>query len=324
MKSPSDVSSLEDLFACGQINPKDVRAIIAKTEGNASPTDYSTFLAEWAFRRSLGEALGLSDKEVNERVLLFIEGGAEGIISPHGTVLITSDSDGELVDSPSLAIGVARGAPFPPVEIGSLSQTVAVEGTVAQALEDAELQDSKDVHCVLVLAPSLGPAELQTLLENGQSLVASAPDLLAAASRRASAIGVARVLKESNPMETDKTDKTTNEEATSSRAIVITNPHVEQPEVIVLGNSPYWVGPLLTSHAVMRDALDMGAIQTALGHLGFPSDRPLQASETKRLKACFAKTEADPSGRIRNRRLVGRSVCTSGRRDLHQGSGCRR
>ena len=304
MKSPSDVSSLESLFARGQIDPQNVRAIVAKTEGNASATDYSALLAEWAFRRSLGEVLGLPDEEVDERVLLFIEGGAEGIISPHGTVLITSDSDSELVDSPSLAVGVARGAPFPPVEIGRLGQTVAVEGTVAQALENAELQDSKDVHCVLVLVPTLGPTELQALLESGQRLAASLPDLLAAASRKAAAIGVARVLNEFNQIKAVRTDETTDEEVTSSRAIVITNPHVEQPEVIVLGNSPYWVGPLVSSHAVMRDALDMGAIQTALGRLGFPSDRPLQASETKRLKACFAKTEADPSGRIRNRRHV--------------------
>ena len=82
MTSPSDISSLEALIQSGKVDPKHVIAIIAKTEGNGSPTDYSVELAERALTRCLCEAASMSVGEFERQTSLFVEGGAEGIISP--------------------------------------------------------------------------------------------------------------------------------------------------------------------------------------------------------------------------------------------------
>lgn len=86
--------------------------------------------------------------------------------------------------------------------------------------------------------------------------------------------------------------------------MAITKPLDVRPQVLVLGNSASWIGPLVASRAVMRDALDLDAVRCALRQLGMPADRPLEPEETQRVAAVFAKAEADPSTRIRGRRHV--------------------
>ncbi|MFT5651818.1 MAG: cyanuric acid amidohydrolase, partial [Yoonia sp.] len=65
-------------------------------------------------------------------------------------------------------------------------------------------------------------------------------------------------------------------------------------EIVVLGMSDSWTGPLMVDHAVMNDAIDVASVAKALDRLGVGS----QAT----LRAVFAKAEALTSGHIRGQR----------------------
>ncbi|MEE8134358.1 MAG: ring-opening amidohydrolase, partial [Gemmatimonadales bacterium] len=303
MQRPSDVSHLDALVSHGVISPTDIVAIVAKTEGNGSLTDYTVELAERSFRRWLSSILGQSGATVREAVTTIVEGGSEGVISPHGLVIAVSDVDEVQPGGARLAVGVARGEPVAPEEIGRRGLVVKVAEAVQRALDNAGLTHPEAVHGVLVLTPTLTLSEMQGLEEHAEALVSATPEMLAATSRRMAAIGVASVLKEADPAILDQHSPVAVDDITSSRAIVIAQP-ATRPQVLVFGNSETWCGPLAAAHAEMADALDAEAIRSALGALGFATDRPLQASETERVMTCFAKAEADPASRIRNRRHV--------------------
>ena len=52
-------------------------------------------------------------------------------------------------------------------------------------------------------------------------------------------------------------------------------------EIVVLGMSPTWSGPLAIDHAVMADAIDIEPVRAALGRLGLAAAGQLAASGTR-------------------------------------------
>jgi cyanuric acid amidohydrolase len=65
-------------------------------------------------------------------------------------------------------------------------------------------------------------------------------------------------------------------------------------EIVVLGMSHNWTGPLIVDHAVMNDAIDTKSVVQALDRLG--------VGKQSKLRAVFAKAEASSSGAIRGQR----------------------
>ena len=65
-------------------------------------------------------------------------------------------------------------------------------------------------------------------------------------------------------------------------------------EVLVLGMSAAWCGPMTVDHAVMADAIDLVPVRAAM-------DR-LKISSATSLKAVFAKAESSDEGLIRGQR----------------------
>ena len=72
-------------------------------------------------------------------------------------------------------------------------------------------------------------------------------------------------------------------------------------EIVVLGMSAAWSGPLAIDHAVMADAIDIEPVRAALGAPGLPTSGNC-ARERRRLVAVLAKAEASHDGRLRGYR----------------------
>jgi len=79
-------------------------------------------------------------------------------------------------------------------------------------------------------------------------------------------------------------------------------------EIIVLGNSARSTSDLVLAHAVMKDAIDAGAVREALRRAGLSVECELAEGDRDRLINVFAKCEPDRSGATR-----GRSFPVSGR-----------
>ena len=74
---------------------------------------------------------------------------------------------------------------------------------------------------------------------------------------------------------------------------------LEDNEVVVLGMSHAWTGPLRIDHAVMADGFDVEPVRGTLGRLGFAPNGQLHPDERQRLAAVLAKAEPSRSGRLR-------------------------
>src|SRR5258708_37865044 len=92
MNSPSDVSGLERLIDAGAIDPREIVALIGKTEGNGGANDFTRGFATLSFSLALSRRLGISADEVAKRVIFVWSGGVEGVLSPHATLFPRSAS----------------------------------------------------------------------------------------------------------------------------------------------------------------------------------------------------------------------------------------
>src|ERR1700741_1154832 len=105
MASPSDVSELARKMDEKEIDPAEIVALIGKTEGNGGANDFTRGFATSSYQLMLSRQLGLSPKEIGERVAFVWSGGTEGVLSPHATVFTRSSSSGEAKGS-RLALGI--------------------------------------------------------------------------------------------------------------------------------------------------------------------------------------------------------------------------
>jgi cyanuric acid amidohydrolase len=124
-------------------------------------------------------------------------------------------------------------------------------------------------------------------------------------SRGASALGVALALgeiaasdlAEENPVGADLG-------LWSSRASASAGIELMRSEILLMGNSRSWVGPLAIAHGVMQDAIDFLAIQRTLHSLGLFADGQLTMGQSERIRAVLVKAEASRCGTIRGQRHI--------------------
>jgi cyanuric acid amidohydrolase len=88
----------------------------------------------------------------------------------------------------------------------------------------------------------------------------------------------------------------------SARASASAGIELTGHEIVLLGMSDAWSGPLAIDHAVMRDAIDVEPLRTALCRLGLPCEGQLAAGLRDRVVAVLAKAEAARDGLLRGYR----------------------
>ena len=293
--APNDVSGIEAAIADGRIDPAGIVAILGKTEGNGNVNDFTRGYATLALTLALEKHIGARAKDV----CLVMSGGTEGAMAPHWTVFERADGKGQ---GPALAIGRAHTAALKPEQLGRRSQVDIVAQGVRAAMADAQITDPADVHFVQIKCPLLTAQRIADAEGRGESVATRDTLKSMGLSRAASSLGVAVALGE---LETDafaNADIGANTNLWSGRASASAGIELMNHEIVVLGMSAAWSGPLAIDHAVMADGIDTEPVRAALSRLGVTTSGQLSVADRERLIAVLAKAEASHDGRLRDKR----------------------
>ncbi|WP_297387510.1 ring-opening amidohydrolase [Acidiferrobacter sp.] len=291
--APDDVEGLARDLQDRRIAAADIMAIIGKTEGNGAGNDFTRAMATGAFTRLLAGHLALPEPDVERRVMLSFSGGCEGVITPHYLVCTKTGAvaPGTPAMRKSLALATSRTRPFDPEEVGTMVMVRETEAAMRRAMSELRVPPD-DVHLVHVKAAL--PVVTPGALSPARATMAHA--------RSASALGVAAALGEidGNTLTDDAIGARL--ELYSQVANVSAKPGVCVSEILVFANSPFWDSPCRIHHTVMRDVIDMEPVRALLATAGLSTCGQLAPDQTRRIRAIFAKSDADPTHRIRGRR----------------------
>jgi cyanuric acid amidohydrolase len=285
---PSDTRGLRALLDDGTIRAEDVVGILGKTEGNGGRNDFTRELAMTAFEHLFAPRLGVAPEAVQDRVIFSLSGGTEGVVTPH---LVVFTREGTA--SPArravkrMAIGIGHTRELAPGEIGRIAQIEETARALREVIAGMQLDGPDDVHLVQMKGaiPPCGLAD-----DPGGELRC---DMVH--SRAASALGVALALGEVAPGRISDDAVCRDWDLYSSVASCSAKPGLRRTELMVFGMSAHWEGELEIAHGVLRDILDADGARAVAASLGLTPGDP-------RLVGVFAKSEADPRGRIRGRR----------------------
>jgi cyanuric acid amidohydrolase len=291
--APDDISGIEAAIARGDIDPKGIVAVLGKTEGNGLVNDFSRGFATRAltslFRRHL-------PSEKAAQICLVMSGGTEGAMAPHWIVFERREGGGQ---GPALAIGRAHTPPLAFEHLGRLQEVDQVAEGVRAAMRDADISDPADVHYVQVKCPLLTAERIADADARGQRVAVRDTLKSMALARAASALGVAVALSEIPRAKLADADIGVNLGLWSGCASASSGIELVNHEIVVLGMSHAWSGPLAIDHGVMADAIDIEPVRAALARLGLPALGQLPPAERKRLTALLGKAEASHDGRLR-------------------------
>ena len=296
-RSPDDVGGLLHAIDSGAIDPAGIVAILGKTEGNGCVNDFTRAFAVSALKSGLSKYM---DGARVESIAYVMSGGTEGALSPHLLVLERGEGAGQA--GPALAIGSALTPALPPAGLGRMAQVRMVAEGVAAAMDDAGITDTADVHFVQIKCPLL-TAQRIAAAEAAGGMVATRDTLKSMGlSRGASALGVGLALGELEAAQLH--DGMIGRDTTlwSSRASTSAGVELANHEIVVLGMSDRWSGPLAVDHAVMNDAIDVDPVRMALTRLGFRAGTPVADPDGPRLVALLAKAEPGTTGALRGAR----------------------
>ncbi|MCK1337866.1 ring-opening amidohydrolase [Bradyrhizobium sp. 38] len=294
-KGPGDVSGLLDMIASGAIDPTSILTILGKTEGNGGVNDFTREYAVAALCTALAPQLGLSPREVEQRIAFVMSGGTEGVLSPHITVFTRQDVPQRPagLSGKRLSIGMAHTRDFLPEELGRSAQITETAKAVKAAMEDAGIADPTDIHFVQIKCPLLTSDRVEAANARGNKTVTTSAYSSMAYSRGASALGVAVALGE---IASDIRDDDVLQRYDLFSRVASTSSGIELMHnvVIVLGNAMSSTSEFEIGHAVMSDAIDATAVLAALESVGLDV-----ATAGRELVNIFAKAEASPDGSVR-------------------------
>ena len=298
MNSPNDVSSLERMIDAGAVDPREIVALIGKTEGNGGANDFTRGFATLSISLALARRLGISADEVAKRVAFVWSGGTEGVLSPHATIFTRSAA------SPSgakrLALGIAVTRDLAPEEVGTMAEVREVAAAAKRAQVEAGIKSAADVHYVQVKGPLLTPAAVADAQSRNAKLVTSDPNGSKPYARGATALGVAVALGEVAEGALSDGAIAQRMDLFSSVANTSAGGELRNCEVLLFGNSETAGGDLSIGHAVLRDVIDSDGVRAAIGS-AIGDNR---AVDPARVLAIFAKAEAPPNGILRGRRTT--------------------
>lgn len=297
-RAPDDVAPIEEAIRSGLLPAEGIVAVLGKTEGNGNVNDFTRAFAVRAVKDALRPHLA---PEAVERISYVMSGGTEGALAPHWLVLGRTEAEGESA-SPALAIGGAHTPPLAWDELGRIGQVRLVAEGVRAAMRDAGISDPADVHFVQIKCPLLTAERIAGVAARGKSVAVRETLKSMGLSRGASALGVALALGEITEAEIGEGAIGRDTALYSGRASTSAGVELDNHEIVVLGMSDRWTGPLTIDHAVMNDSIDVEPVRAALKRLGFRASGQLAPEERPGLVALLAKAEAGTTGRLRGRR----------------------
>jgi cyanuric acid amidohydrolase len=301
LKDPSDVSGLSEAIAKGIVDPQKIVAIIGKTHGNGLVNDYTRGYLTLCLSQLIGARTGIPAENIRKRVPFVFSGGVEGLLSPHYSVFTVDPDATAAGEEKSLAVGVAFTPEFLPSDIGRQRQIDLTAEAVIQAMADASIE-SPDIHFVQVKGPAFTLDDMVAAGSAGLTCKTDNPGRLMGFGRGASALGIAKALGEIPARDAVEAAVLHDFRVYSSVASASAGVEVRANEIIVVGLSRAWSGPLTIAHRTMQDALDLISVTELARDLGFSPEPQVPAAQARRIRAAFVKCEAQRDGTIRGRR----------------------
>jgi cyanuric acid amidohydrolase len=300
---PGDVSGLAAALAEGRIVAADIVAVMGKTEGNGCVNDFTREYATSALAGLLARHLGIDAAAVERRVAFVMSGGTEGVLSPHITVFSRRAAPaGAPLGQKRLALGIGFTRSFAAEEIGRAAQVRETATVVRQAMADAGIDSTADLHFVQIKCPLLTSAAIADARARGRATVTTDTYESMGYSRGASALGVALAcgeMDEAMVADDAALAEVVLRDGSVASSVASTSAGIELDHnvVIVMGMSRASASPYVIGHDVMRDAIDGMALQRVVRQLDID---PAQAAQ--RIVNVFAKAEAAPDGTVRGAR----------------------
>ena len=297
--APNDTGGIERAIAEGRIDPAGIVAILGKTEGNGNVNDFTRGFATQALTLMLEQHLAANASDV----CLVMSGGTEGAMAPHWTVFERGQGAGQGSGKRrALAIGRAHTAALAPEQIGRGAQVDQVAAGVRAAMADAQISDPADVHFVQIKCPLLTAQRIKDAQARGMSVATRDTLKSMGLSRAASALGGAVALGEIARDRIGDAAIGADVGLWSGRASASAGIELMNHEIVVLGMSAAWGGPLAIDHAVMADGIDIEPVRAALARLGLAAPGQLVPGQRAQLVAVLAKAEASHDGVLRGHR----------------------
>ncbi|MDX2270868.1 MAG: ring-opening amidohydrolase [Cyanobacteriota bacterium] len=298
MSSPADTSGVRDLMQLGILNPAEIVAIMAQTEGDG----YARGYASLSLQLLLGEALNLSPQAVFERIPMMMIGLCGGMMSPHLTLWTKKRVQRPIADSPPkrLAVGVAQTRPLLPEEYGTPLQVELVAAAVQSAIAAAEIAELGDVHCVEIKCPAMTVDRLADAAARSVSVVSRNLTQASSFSKAASALGVAVALQEVEASQIHQAVINQDPTLFTRKGSVSAGGEQSACRVLVLGNSTTSVSRYQIGSGVMQDQLDLSGIHEALTTAGLAP--PLTTAQQARITQVLINCGADAVSQVRGRR----------------------
>jgi cyanuric acid amidohydrolase len=304
LESVSDATGLADLIDKGLIEADRVIAVIGKTEGNGGVNDYTRIIADRAFREVL-EAKGTRPMSDIKQIPIVWSGGTDGVISPHATIFATTSADKvPATDEPRLSVGYAMSDQIRPEDIGRLPMVEKVAAGVKVAMERAGITDPADVHYVQTKTPLLTLDTITDAKSRGHDVWTEDTLKSMDVSNSTTALGIAVALGEIDMPTAEQIHKDLS--LYSAVASCSSGVELDQAQIVVLGNVRGVGGRFRIGHSVMKDALDADGVWESIRNAGLDDlpDRPRTSDLKGRVVNVFCKCEADPTGRVRDRRNI--------------------
>ena len=201
-----------------------------------------------------------------------MSGGTEGGMAPHWLVL--ERGEGDAGTGPALAIGSAHTGDVLPEQIGRLAQVDMVAAGVRSAMREAQIASPADVHFVQVKCPLLTLARVAEAQARGAETATRDTLKSMGLSRAASALGIAVALGEIDRDAIAEAAIGADTSLWSARASASAGIELMGHEIVVLGMSDAWSGPLAIDHAVMSDGIDVEPVRAMLARLGLAAAGP--------------------------------------------------
>jgi cyanuric acid amidohydrolase len=302
MAHPGDLSELDQLITSGTVRAENVRAIIGKTEGNGGVNDFTRGYFTQTLMAMLSRHLKRPAEQLIREIPCVLSGGTEGVMSPHYSVFCVDECEATPGAGSSLAIGTALSGPVAAEDVGRRAHIDGVAATVRAAIANAGIERLDEVHFVQVKCPCVTVARAAAAIAAGKTPLTNDPNKSMAYARAAGAFGVAVALDEIESSGFDDISLLADFSIQSSRASISSGVEVECNEVVVLGNSSRWTGPLHVAHRPMADAFDIAAVVNVLADLGIAAGPQVSAADAARIATVLVKCEPDRRGHIRGNR----------------------
>ncbi len=203
---------------------------------------------------------------------------------------------------PALAIGRAHTAELLPEDLGRGGQVDMVADGVKRAMRDAGIEDPGAIHFVQIKCPLLTAQRIKGADARGKTVVVRETIKSMGLSRAASALGIGAALGELDRAAISDEKIGVDFSLWSAVASASSGIELLGHEIVVLGMSAAWSGPLAIDHAVMADPIDIEPIRGALARLGLAANGQLSSSQQEQLVAVLSKAEASHDGLVRGYR----------------------